>query len=503
VLINATNAKFILVASAIQMLPVSRQNDADSWIGFPGERRRFVKLIAAYPRKQFVVLSGDVHYAETQCAILPSSGVVVVEATSSGISHAWGENEAVTPSHHTIDHVGVPDGLLNSRTYVATFVQYAIRMFVNYVPSRYALEARSDTNALSLLDTAGLAWSQLSTLILNPSASPVSHKLMGNSTWFGLNYGVVTIDDNDVLTVDVKDVEGIVRLHYHMKFGESLVRKCNPIDFVHDEMPPVIARALFVGIALIIIALAFRRMQKYITAVIARQAISIICGFIFLAGYFYVSDAPGSSASQLLENRSISFQTSIDDWIPFDPNAVFIYASLYLVIFLPVVFVRDAKLFAKLAVVFCLYNLIGVALFKAFPVRMVRPTILPQTSFPLWVTDLIYSIDPPTNNFPSLHCANVVFLSLLVCELDPPLTWVLILYSISVMLSTLVVKQHWIADVIGGILWGWISYHLFMARWVPKPAVSLTYSRWRLLVLPVVYAIFIAFLYLIYGFSEP
>jgi hypothetical protein len=237
VLIKATKAKFVLFASAIQMLPVSRLNDAESWIGFPGERRRFLKLMALYPTKQFVVLSGDVHYAEIQCATLPFSKAVVIEATSSGISHAWGENEAVTPSHHTIDHVGEPDGIFNSRMYVAKFVQFAIRTFVNFVPSRYALETNTSNNhAQSFLEMVGLAWSQLSTLVLNPSASPVPHKLMGNSTWFGLNYGIVTID-GDILTIEVKDVEGVVRLHHRMRFGESLASKCNSIDFLLDEKP--------------------------------------------------------------------------------------------------------------------------------------------------------------------------------------------------------------------------------------------------------------------------
>lgn len=58
-------------------------------ISFPNERRRLVALMAKYAAtKQFVVLSGDVHYAEMMCAQLPGAppGHVVVEVTSSGIS---------------------------------------------------------------------------------------------------------------------------------------------------------------------------------------------------------------------------------------------------------------------------------------------------------------------------------------------------------------------------------------------------------------------------------
>ncbi len=53
-----------------------------------------------------MLLSGDVHFGELSCAALGGEGAEVIEATASGLSHAWGESEAVTPSQHTVDQVG-------------------------------------------------------------------------------------------------------------------------------------------------------------------------------------------------------------------------------------------------------------------------------------------------------------------------------------------------------------------------------------------------------------
>ena len=63
---------------------------------------------------------------------------------------------------------------------------------------------------------------------------------------------------------------------------------------------------------------------------------------------------------------------------------------------------------------------------------------------------LLYRVDAPGNNFPSLHVANCVFASLLSSHYSHTLGLVLGMYAVLVALSTMLVKQHWLADCVGG-----------------------------------------------------
>lgn len=352
---------------------------------------------------------------------------------------------------------------------------------MRYVPSRYGYNARVDDRESSslFLDSLGLAW-----------GGKKCDKLMGNSTWFRLNYGIINFGDDDSVNVSVKDAQGVTRLHVSLRFGQHL--PCAPLDFEYDEAPPVWFISFVASVAFIVVALVVQSVRLDVLLVVVRQVVSIFCGFLFYVGYYVFFDGWSSSSS-----AGTLLRTRLDDAIPFVPEAVFLYVSLYLMIFLPVFVIKDTVLFLRAAFVFCAFNLLGTFVFVLFPVQMIRGTVVPDASFSMYVTDLVYWIDPPTNNFPSLHCANVVFISLLCSSLDPVLSWILLPYSALIIVSTLLVKQHWIADALAGALYGWISFRL-----AAFPRISPTYSRWRLMILIFAYALMCFMMYEYYWESK-
>ncbi len=61
------------------------------------------------------------------------------------------------------------------------------------------------------------------------------------------------------------------------------------------------------------------------------------------------------------------------------------------------------------------------------------------------------------------------------------------LWAALIALSTLFVKQHFVADVVGGALLAWGSWWLLLGRWLrTQGPESRAHRRWAVLLIPVV-----------------
>jgi membrane-associated phospholipid phosphatase len=99
--------------------------------------------------------------------------------------------------------------------------------------------------------------------------------------------------------------------------------------------------------------------------------------------------------------------------------------------------------------------------FYFYPVKMVlRPESLTGHSFLLELTRFYYDIDQPYNLFPSLHVAMSTMAAVYCLQIRP--TWGVFcaLLALFVAVSVVFMKQHYIADVLGGFLVGGISIRL-------------------------------------------
>ncbi len=180
-------------------------------------------------------------------------------------------------------------------------------------------------------------------------------------------------------------------------------------------------------------------------------------------------------SNQMMVGRPAPFlATSLDRAIPFWPPAMFVYLSVYLFLFLPVVQVKEMHVFTRVAYAFYTYNLLGMAIFQIYPVRMDRPLDFALDSVWTWGVAFNYAYDPPYNSFPSLHVANAVFAGCVAQRLDRPVGIGAMILTGLITISTLLVKQHWIADLVTGWALGYAAYKLFVDRAVP-PGVAREY----------------------------
>jgi membrane-associated phospholipid phosphatase len=152
-----------------------------------------------------------------------------------------------------------------------------------------------------------------------------------------------------------------------------------------------------------------------------------------------------------------------DRALPLQPTWALIYGSLYVfLIALPVVVVRQEEHIRR---TFWAYLVVWVSAYVCF---LVYPTVAPRPpevvgdGFAVWGLRSLYDADPPYNCFPSLHVAHS-FLSALTCyRLHRKLGLAALACASLVAVSTLFTKQHYIADVIAGLLMAAAAYVLVL-----------------------------------------
>ena len=148
-----------------------------------------------------------------------------------------------------------------------------------------------------------------------------------------------------------------------------------------------------------------------------------------------------------------------DRAVPLQPTWALLYGALYLfLIVLPVFVVRQEEHIRR---TFWAYLAVWVTAYVCF---LVYPTVAPRApavvgdGFAEWGLRFLYDADPPYNCFPSLHVAHS-FVSALTCyRLHRRLGVGALLCASLVAVSTVFTKQHYIADVIAGILLAVAAY---------------------------------------------
>jgi membrane-associated phospholipid phosphatase len=100
--------------------------------------------------------------------------------------------------------------------------------------------------------------------------------------------------------------------------------------------------------------------------------------------------------------------------------------------------------------------------FIVMPVTISRPEITGNAPWDS-LTRLIYSIDTPDCLFPSIHCLEsyICFRGAILSEKLPRwYTWATGIFSLLVFASTVLVKQHFVVDIIAGVIVGEIGLQI-------------------------------------------
>jgi len=190
-------------------------------------------------------------------------------------------------------------------------------------------------------------------------------------------------------------------------------------------------------------------------------SLALFCGGGFAATSLFNVSRRG------LEHLPAIHSLRLDGAIPLVSGWVWIYLLYYPFCFLPLLLqdVRnDPSTFKKTITAFGLQFGISFVVFLLWPLRMAHP-VLPHT-FNGAILHQLYAVDRGFSSFPSLHVANIMFVSLLFLRFQRARPAVVVCgIALLIAASTLLVKQHFLSDVLVGAFLGWASFAItFGAR---------------------------------------
>jgi membrane-associated phospholipid phosphatase len=154
----------------------------------------------------------------------------------------------------------------------------------------------------------------------------------------------------------------------------------------------------------------------------------------------------------------IFLQTALDRAIPFVPVMVIPYVSLIPLIFVAAVVyaVGDLRRFQSYALAMTIALLVSYVVYATAQSYVIRPTITGDD----WLSRTVryvYSLDKPYNDFPSLHTSQSTIIAAFWLKAHRRTGMVVAAWCALIVASTLLIHQHYIADVGAGLLVAWLS----------------------------------------------
>lgn len=160
-------------------------------------------------------------------------------------------------------------------------------------------------------------------------------------------------------------------------------------------------------------------------------------------------------------------ETGLDRAIAFQPDWIWLYSSLALLVPLAPALAPDTDALRRYAIGLTLLCVPCFVLFFVFPVEGPRPASAPDHALYAWMV----SVDRSTNSLPSLHAGLAVYSLLFIARVlwhERPLrtriVWDVLgwMWGAAILYSTLATKQHWAVDLPTGmaIAWGahWLAW---------------------------------------------
>ncbi len=181
--------------------------------------------------------------------------------------------------------------------------------------------------------------------------------------------------------------------------------------------------------------------------------------FITIAAYFYFYANEVNLAFERSGGAFTMIKTHWDDWIPFIPEFIYPY-YIYFPFMLLVVPISATRLqFYHVVTAFAVLETTAISTFILLPTKMIRPSVEPIN----WTYQLVYgifSVDPGYNLLPSLHVGHSVLVSVFFYVYQRRFFVPVFIVAISICLSTIFIKQHYVIDIPFGVLYALTAYNL-------------------------------------------
>lgn len=178
-----------------------------------------------------------------------------------------------------------------------------------------------------------------------------------------------------------------------------------------------------------------------------RRVTFVLASLYFILGYLLINWINSQRAISF--NVSFRFETNI----PFIPIFILGYGIVYLSVLGLYFIIRDEREYKRTIIALFMLVTIHYIFFLLIPVKMtMRPEFNASSSLMLFITKTYYTIDKPFNCFPSLHVSYTFLGAFLLYNYKRLWSYFYFILAIIVAVSVILVKQHYVADVVVGII---------------------------------------------------
>lgn len=149
----------------------------------------------------------------------------------------------------------------------------------------------------------------------------------------------------------------------------------------------------------------------------------------------------------------IFLRTPLDQAIPMVKVFVIPYVSLQPLTYLSLVLFLALRLrvYQSAAVSMIGAFIISYAFYYFLQSYVLRPIVGGDDLLSRMVRD-VYASDQPFNDFPSLHTSLSTILAIHWMRVDRRIGWLAALWTALIVMSTVLIHQHYLADVVGGLV---------------------------------------------------
>jgi membrane-associated phospholipid phosphatase len=165
--------------------------------------------------------------------------------------------------------------------------------------------------------------------------------------------------------------------------------------------------------------------------------------------YFFVNRL------QVEPDRRMDLGMTLDRQIPYVPLFALVYFSTYVFVVQPFFILSNARQFYWMLSSFASISVISSLIHATIPSKIERVEQVTVGGLSGWMLDQFQKTCKPYGNFPSMH----VGLSVLVVAVNfmmsgPVIGSIVLIWAVLIALSTLYTKQHYILDVLAGVMGG-------------------------------------------------
>lgn len=189
-----------------------------------------------------------------------------------------------------------------------------------------------------------------------------------------------------------------------------------------------------------------------------QPVLALVMFGIWAAGYFAIAKVTEGGPGYTIP------MTEWEQQIPFMPIFVWIYLTIYPLFLLPFLFIRNKEFFRLFSTAYITLMCICYMIYLFYPVSFFHRPPLLVDNFTTFALGCVYSADNTWNCFPSMHVAMSLLASLTILEVHRIRGILAILLTVLIAASTVLIKQHYILDVLASMVLTSLIYFIFFRK---------------------------------------